>query len=380
MQFNTDFQQELENEKVQTLEAPKKAIDRSNPKLISNLTQEQLFGKEAVDGEIPTLTQDFIIEKSKQDKFIEMGQIAQEVFCTKKVSRKQVLAIESIAREITDNKEESKVIVDDHELNMFTEEPSTVEVDTVIENSRVAVDEITGKLKNSAKELAEKLLQTIDSDRAKRKDLLFTSISAFNESVTNFLCNTDKSSLEEVNLKFSRSLRWGDLMSVGLVGYYCNDDKDFERKISSFDGTYAETFLKDLLNFLQTSYNAFNVIKVFVSGCKTIVKNVANANLAISSNKEAETQDFMPTIGDLFAAFGSSKFNNFYTYLDTNIEQCYGCVKDIRESITKTTDIQELVKLTNELQHYHKQVMDCTANMAVINHVQYLVIKFLNNF
>jgi hypothetical protein len=88
----------------------------------------------------------------------------------------------------------------------------------------------------------------------------------------------------------------------------------------------------------------------------------------------------MPTIGDLFAAFGSSKFNNFYTYLDTNIEQCYGCVKDIRESITKTTDIQELVKLTNELQHYHKQVMDCTANMAVINHVQYLVIKFLNNF
>jgi hypothetical protein len=221
MQFNPDFKQELENTKIETLKAPSSKLDRNNPDLKSTLTEEQLFGKEAVDGELPKLTQDFVILKSKQDKLIEMGQIAQEVYQTKKVSRKQVLAIESLARDLVEQKEErTKVVVDSHEVNMFTEEPSSVEVETVIENSRVAVDEIVGNLKNSTTELATKIIDTIDKDRVSRKDNLQNSIAEFNTSVIEFLTEKDKDTFENVDFKFKRNLKFSDLLSIDLSAVF----------------------------------------------------------------------------------------------------------------------------------------------------------------
>jgi hypothetical protein len=258
-----------------------------------------------------------------------MGQIAQEVYQTKKVSRKQVLAIESLARDLVEQKEErTKVVVDSHEVNMFTEEPSSVEVETVIENSRVAVDEIVGNLKNSTTELATKIIDTIDKDRVSRKDNLQNSIAEFNTSVIEFLTEKDKDTFENVDFKFKRNLKFSDLLSIDLSAVRISSIADFERTISTFDGTAAESFLKTLIGYLQGSNNSYNVVRVFVNGISAVVPNSEITEKIINNSKEENSLvTYRITVGDLLAAFGDSRFNKFYTYLDSIIEENYNNIK-----------------------------------------------------
>ncbi len=382
MQFNQDFKQELENTKIETLKAPSSKLDRNNPDLKSTLTEEQLFGKEAVDGELPKLTQDFVILKSKQDKLIEMGQIAQEVYQTKKVSRKQVLAIESLARDLVEQKEErTKVVVDSHEVNMFTEEPSSVEVETVIENSRVVVDEIVGNLKNSTTELATKIIDTIDKDRVSRKDNLQNSIAEFNTSVIEFLTEKDKDTFENVDFKFKRNLKFSDLLSFELSAVRFSDNTNFERTISSFDGTAAESFLKTLIGFLQDSNNSYNVVSAFVNGVSAVVPNSEIAEKIINNSKEENSLvKYRITVGDLLAAFGDSRFNKFYTYLDSVIEENYNNIKELKENIIKATKVEDLISLSNCINICHKNILDCTGNIGVLNYIQLMIVKLLKSF
>lgn len=382
MQFNPDFKQELENTKIETLKAPSSNLDRNNPDLKSSLTEEQLFGKEAVDGELPKLTQDFVILKSKQDKLIEMGQIAQEVYQTKKVSRKQVLAIESLARDLVEQKEErTKVVVDSHEVNMFTEEPSSVEVETVIENSRVAVDEIVGNLKNSTTELATKIIDTIDKDRVSRKDNLQNSIAEFNTSVIEFLTEKDKDTFENVDFKFKRNLKFSDLLSFELSAVRYSESDNFERIISSFDGTAAESFLKTLIGYFQGSNNSYNVVRVFVNGVSAVVPNSEIAEKIINNSKEENSLvKYRITVGDLLAAFGDSRFNKFYTHLESIIEENYNNIKELKESIIKATKVEDLISLSNCINICHKNILDCTGNMGVLNYIQLMIVKLLKSF
>ena len=382
MQFNQDFKQELENTKIETLKAPSSKLDRNNPDLKSTLTEEQLFGKEAVDGELPKLTQDFVILKSKQDKLIEMGQIAQEVYQTKKVSRKQVLAIESLARDLVEQKEErTKVVVDSHEVNMFTEEPSSVEVETVIENSRVVVDEIVGNLKNSTTELATKIIDTIDKDRVSRKDNLQNSIAEFNTSVIEFLTEKDKDTFENVDFKFKRNLKFSDLLSFELSAVRFSDNANFERTISSFDGTAAESFLKTLIGFLQDSNNSYNVVRAFVNGVSAVVPNSEIAEKIINNSKEENSLvKYRITVGDLLAAFGDSRFNKFYTHLESIIEENYNNIKGLKENTIKATKVEDLISLSNCINICHKNILDCTGNMGVLNYIQLMIVKLLKSF
>ena len=138
--INQDFRNELENtnNQVETLKPPIKHNEEKNA--YNDISTQALFSHSMIEGKTPELTQDFVLLKIKQDKLVEMGQIAQEVFQTKLVCRRQIIAIESIGRELTSEieNEERKVIVSDHEVNMFTEEPSQVEVDTVIDNSQIS--------------------------------------------------------------------------------------------------------------------------------------------------------------------------------------------------------------------------------------------------
>ena len=381
MQFNQDFKQELENTKIETLKAPSSKLDRNNPDLKSTLTEEQLFGKEAVDGELPKLTQDFVILKSKQDKLIEMGQIAQEVYQTKKVSRKQVLAIESLARDLVEQKEErTKVVVDSHEVNMFTEEPSSVEVETVIENSRVVVDEIVGNLKNSTTELATKIIDTIDKDRVSRKDNLQNSIAEFNTSVIEFLTEKDKDTFENVDFKFKRNLKFSDLLSFELSAVRFSDNANFERIISSFDGTAAESFLKTLIGYFQGSNNSYNVVRVFVNGVSAVVPNSEIAEKIINNSKEENSLVNRITVGDLLAAFGDSRFNKFYTHLESIIEENYNNIKGLKENTIKATKVEDLISLSNCINICHKNILDCTGNMGVLNYIQLMIVKLLKSF
>lgn len=383
--INQDFRNELENtnNQVETLKPPIKHNEEKNA--YNDISTQALFSHSMIEGKTPELTQDFVLLKSKQDKLVEMGQIAQEVFQTKLVCRRQIIAIESIGRELTSEieNEERKVIVSDHEVNMFTEEPSQVEVDTVIDNSQTSIDRISGDLRTSAIALAEKLISTVEKDREERKEKLYKSISVFNQASIKFLEETNNSGFEEVDLKFKRNLRWGDLMSIPLrrVSYTGEEAEQYEKMISSFDGTSAETFIKDLGTFFQTSYSSFDVIRNFILGAATVITNTSEADNVIAEVQEKQVGcNTSLTIGTMFKSFGDYRFAGFYNRLENIIEEQLTAIRNTKELFNGKTDITQLLELTAQLHNQQKTILDCTANMAVLNHVQYLIIKFLSTF
>lgn len=383
--INQDFRNELENtnNQVETLKPPIKHNEEKNA--YNDISTQALFSHSMIEGKTPELTQDFVLLKSKQDKLVEMGQIAQEVFQTKLVCRRQIIAIESIGRELTSEieNEERKVIVSDHEVNMFTEEPSQVEVDTVIDNSQTSIDRISGDLRTSAIALAEKLISTVEKDREERKEKLYKSISVFNQASIKFLEETNNSGFEEVDLKFKRNLRWGDLMSIPLrrVSYTGEEAEQYEKMISSFDGTSAETFIKDLGTFFQTSYSSFDIIRNFILGTATVITNTSEADNAIAEVQEKQVSCYTSlTIGTMFKSFGDYRFAGFYNRLENIIEEQLTAIRNTKELFNGKTDITQLLELTAQLHNQQKTILDCTANMAVLNHVQYLIIKFLSTF
>ena len=383
--INQDFRNELENtnNQVETLKPPIKHNEEKNA--YNDISTQALFSHSMIEGKTPELTQDFVLLKSKQDKLVEMGQIAQEVFQTKLVCRRQIIAIESIGRELTSEieNEERKVIVSDHEVNMFTEEPSQVEVDTVIDNSQTSIDRISGDLRTSAIALAEKLISTVEKDREERKEKLYKSISVFNQASIKFLEETNNSGFEEVDLKFKRNLRWGDLMSIPLrrVSYTGEEAEQYEKMISSFDGTSAETFIKDLGTFFQTSYSSFDVIRNFILGAATVITNTSEADNVIAEVQEKQVGcNTSLTIGTMFKSFGDYRFAGFYNRLENIIEEQLTAIRNTKELFNGKTDIAQLIELTAQLHNQQKTILDCTANMAVLNHVQYLIIKFLSTF
>ena len=383
--INQDFRNELENtnNQVETLKPPIKHNEEKNA--YNDISTQALFSHSMIEGKTPELTQDFVLLKSKQDKLVEMGQIAQEVFQTKLVCRRQIIAIESIGRELTSEieNEERKVIVSDHEVNMFTEEPSQVEVDTVIDNSQTSIDRISGDLRTSAIALAEKLISTVEKDREERKEKLYKSISVFNQASIKFLEETNNSGFEEVDLKFKRNLRWGDLMSIPLrrVSYTGEEAEQYEKMISSFDGTSAETFIKDLGTFFQTSHSSFDVIRNFILGAATVITNTSEADNVIAEVQEKQVGcNTSLTIGTMFKSFGDYRFAGFYNRLENIIEEQLTAIRNTKELFNGKTDIAQLLELTAQLHNQQKTILDCTANMAVLNHVQYLIIKFLSTF
>ena len=383
--INQDFRNELENtnNQVETLKPPIKHNEEKNA--YNDISTQALFSHSMIEGKTPELTQDFVLLKSKQDKLVEMGQIAQEVFQTKLVCRRQIIAIESIGRELTSEieNEERKVIVSDHEVNMFTEEPSQVEVDTVIDNSQTSIDRISGDLRTSAIALAEKLISTVEKDREERKEKLYKSISVFNQASIKFLEETNNSGFEEVDLKFKRNLRWGDLMSIPLrrVSYTGEEAEQYEKMISSFDGTSAETFIKDLGTFFQTSHSSFDVIRNFILGAATVITNTSEADNVIAEVQEKQVGcNTSLTIGTMFKSFGDYRFAGFYNRLENIIEEQLTAIRNTKELFNGKTDITQLLELTAQLHNQQKTILDCTANMAVLNHVQYLIIKFLSTF
>lgn len=383
---NHDFQAELaalqgdniDSGKVVTLKAPQSVDERRGAD--KTIDEEQLFGANVLTGRIPELTQNFILQKSKEDKIVELGSIAQEVYTTKRVSRNQIIAFESIARELipaTKDEiaaEDRKIIVSDHEVNMFTEEPSATEVKTVIDGSQTTIDRVVSDVRNSALDLYKSLVETAKSDAVERNEKIYKSISVFNKAVSSFVKETKADALENTQIRFKRDLMWGDLMAVNLTNLKFHADQGLyaENVTAGFDGTYAETFIKELNEFLTKSNNAIVVLNNFVNGKPAIVR--------CAEEERNECTKYYFTVGQVFQAFGSEKFFNFYTHLLSTYDAQIEAAKTVSETLNGETDINKLITISSSLNNIHKTLMDINANLAVLNAVEYMVICFLAKF
>lgn len=379
---NLDFQAELEalngSKKVETFKPP---VTEQEEKLsLKSIDKEAIFGKDALVGKIPELTQSFILQKSKEDKLMELGQVAQEVFETKKISRSQVIAFESMARDLIPATEEEiasgdrKVVVSDHQVNMYTEEASTTEAATTIVNVQANIDRIVSDLRNSAIELGKQLVITAKADTVERDERVLKGVSLFNKSITAFLVETESKTLDGADIRFRRDLSWGNLMSINVCSSSNGEDENFEQRIQSFDGTSAETFVKSLFDLISYGPISFPVINNFVNG---------ECRLIRESKQLSEGEDRLPytfSIGQLFHAFGSSRFTSFYGYLSQETSTQIKAAQAAISLLEGETNIEEIVMLSDNLQHQQQCLMSINANMAVLAAVQCLMIDFLSTF
>lgn len=381
---NQDFQNEIKavngEVTVPVLKAPANDIERDQAQVV--VDDKDIFPEETMTGEVPELKNDFIILKSKEDRIIEAGQIAQEMYSTRLVSRSKIIAFESIAREVLVKKdsegnpvdsEEADVVVSDHEVNMFTEDPSAVELDTAITGSQAAIDRMVGDARNSALEVGKRLLEVIQSDRNARNECLTKGIAVFNRAVAKFLITMNSDNLESVNMKIKRSLNWGNLMAINLstakYGSDANLEQSYlEKMVKPFDGTAAETFVKEVGVFLDENVLASSVLYNFVHG---EMKLVVGGDTFTSPP---------PTFGDLFKALGSDRFPQFYMFLNGVIEDQASNVKAILTDLNGQTDIQEIIKCSSLLSNVQQTTMNAASNMSVICHVQKMLINFLENY
>ncbi len=378
--FNQDFRAELaaaNGGKVQTLKAPLGTIE--NSKAEDEVTAKELFGEDVLEGRIPAITQNFVMQKSKEDRLVEFGQLAQEVHTTQTVSRKQVLAIEEIARELVPatEGEDPKVVVSDYEVNMFTEEPSAVELDTVLNGSQATVDRVIGDLRTSAIELAEQLIKTAEDDALERNERLTKSIALFNRGCANFLRETNADSLENVQLRFRRDLDWGTLMVLSPESTLHMPDV-----LDKIRGTFAESFMQEMADLISKNLLACSVLRVFVSGKPEIIRNYRDSynNLKATREDKQVVDSYNFTVGDLFFSFGNERFSAFYSYMLEAYSLQVNAAKVYRDGLNKATTLEAVKEASFGLHNIHQCIMDINSNLAILNAVQYSIIKFLNKF
>jgi len=390
---NADFKAELSamkgEDKANTFKAPE--TDQQQAKQEYNITNKQIFGDDNTEGKVPELTQQFIVQKSNIDKMVEFGQIAQEVYTTKKICRAQILALESIARELLPATEEEvannerKVIVSDHEVNMFTEDKSAIEVDTAINGAHASTDRITSEIRNSAIKLAEQIIENDNATKVERQEKLSKSISVFNTAIIKFLQDTNSSSLENVQLKFTRDLDWGNLcgITIGSLNYRMQDPKNIENSPlnpKNFNSTYAGVFIKSLNELFSRSTIAFNVIKNFMFGTPNIVTNSLYLQNLDDDNETKFNISNNFNVGGLFRAFGSSRFNDFYTFYLNQYNEIIDEVKKLKEALNGETSVESLIKYSSSLNNLNSTLLDIESNIAVLNAIQYALIQMLVQF
>jgi hypothetical protein len=389
-QAKTEARRQEQNGAVQTLKAPGTETEKTNA-LQNSITVTQLFGDDAIEGQIPELQQDFVMLASRKDRLVELGTVAQEVYTTGKVCRQQMVAMESIARQIvpaTPEEVESdsrRVLVADSELNMYTEEPSVVEAQSTIENTRNVIDGVLGDIKNSTIALAEKICSTAQQDMGDRIPALTTGISKFNQAIIRFLDNTCNTDLVETKLKFRSGLNWGNLMAMPLEGSIYmvtarEQSAEMENSIAAFDGTAAETLFKTLGEFLAKNSLAMPVISNFISGAPNLVTNNDDKSKSIEEMTGNNYLNYTQTFGHLFATFGSQRFIDFFNVLNQFIEQEVKNCRMIAEQVNGATDIESVTKMALALQQSHSIIMAAASNMAVICEVQQLVCNFLSSY
>ncbi len=379
---NLDFQTELEalngGQKVETFKPP--VTEQEEKHSLKTIDKEAIFGKDALVGKIPELTQSFILQKSKQDKLMELGQVAQEVFESKKISRSQVIAFESMARDLIPATEEEiasgerKVVVSDHQVNMYTEEASTTEAATTIVNVQANVDRIVSDLRNSAIALGKQLVETAKTDTVERDERVLKSVSLFNKSITAFLIETQSATLDNADIRFKRDLSWGNLMGIQVGRSHNSEDASLEKRIKSFDGTSAETFVKNIFDLVGYGPMSFPVINNFVNGEFRVIRD---------SGQLPEGDDRLPytfTIGELFHAFGSSRFTGFYSFMSQEASTQIKATQSAISLLEGETSVEQIVMLSDNLQHQQQCLMNINANMSVIAAVMCLMIDFLDTF
>lgn len=394
MGLNDDVDNEFgNNDTTVVIDTPNRDDTTDN-----NVPDETIFTKGITPNRLPELDAEFVIQKSKEDRLVELAEKSAEIEQSGGISRSDVIAVESIIEDLEGNGEVAdktppvvpKPKDDDDELpepvapkqplgnpRLYTEEKSTTEFQPAMTLMRSNFEKAYNDLKASVVDLGKKLLSKADEE-IQEKRLAYAEINTqFNKNIIKFLDEYESEDLEHVKCNFTRVLKWNDLMGVSLHllrPHLISYDEDKIKAVhleDSFEGTKTGELLQSLRQLFQNDF-VFRTIGNFVYN--DLLKITTSGSVLTINPETGETKPWKEdnsatatvnyysstqTVGSLFAFIGTNKLK---TVIDARVRAYDYCKQVIRECVAKCEALE-----SNQESNIKENLEDLTALSGKIN-------------
>lgn len=366
------------NDEPVTIAQPENGAESDN-----NVKDEDIFTKGIKPRRIPQLEAEFVIQKSREDRLVQLGEKTHEISTAGGISRNDIIAIESIVEEPRPDTEqdtqpeqtteeevsEDKPVEAESPLGvnrkLYTEERSKTEYEPTVTLLKSKYEKACSDLKVSTLELADKLI-SFAKDEIQEKKISYSEISAkFNKSIVGFLTDFESTDLEDVKCSFTRSIKWSDLMTIDL--YYLS------RAPLTADEPLKDIFREELKDtkcaeFIESLESLFRSRTIY----KKIYKHITeNSNIVVEDGVrytiDDQTHEMIPTkrdpdstieetltVGSIFKFIGSNKLNDIIKIRLLAYNYCVQDIVRVKEEIinfeTNNTDENNKEKLDTLLE------------------------------
>ena len=371
MGLNDEVDNEFGNPEGRTavLDTPAHGREASN-----DVPDETIFTKGIQARRLPELDAEFVIQKSREDRLVELADKSAEIEESGGISRADVIAVESIIEDLEGNDTEAPPEQqkppeqsDEEEPppvrkqpmgnpNLYTEEKSKTEYMPALSLMRSNYEKAYTDLKATVIDLGKKLLD-VSEQELQEKRLAYTDISVqFNKNIIRFLNEYESDDLETVKCSFSKHLKWADLMGVGLylLRPHLIDYEEGRRRAevmrTDFEGTKTGEFIENLSKvFRSDSVNGTIQTVVFgdfykvTNGPKTYIIDPVTGeykpwkydNSACIGSESSFSNSC--TIGGIFGFIGTGKLS---TVIQSRIAAYDYCRQVIRDTLEKTSELE----------------------------------------
>ena len=272
---------DVDNEYGNTDETRSVVLDTPrNNEASNNVPDESIFTKGIQVRRLPELDAEFVMQKSKEDRLMELVDKSSEIEKAGGISRTDVLAVESIVEELDPPPAKPEVEHTDEEPveprrplgnpKLYTEERSTTEYQPALKLLSSNFEKAYSDLKVSVIDLGNKLLEKAEEE-IQEKRLAYVDINIqFNKSVIKFLDNYDANDLVDVKCSFTKYLKWNDLLAIpleylrGPLMLYEEEKVKSEVMLNKFKGTKTGDFLENIAKVLS-SETVYKTVTDFTS-------------------------------------------------------------------------------------------------------------------
>ena len=371
MGLNDEVDNEFGNPEGRTavLDTPARGREASN-----DVPDETIFTKGIQARRLPELDAEFVIQKSREDRLVELADKSAQIEESGGISRADVIAVESIIEDLEGNdteappeQQEPPEQSDEEETppvrkqpmgnpNLYTEEKSKTEYKPALSLMRSNYEKAYTDLKATVIDLGKKLLD-VSEQELQEKRLAYTDISVqFNKNIIRFLNEYESDDLETVKCSFSKHLKWADLMGVGLylLRPHLIDYEEGRRRAevmrTDFEGTKTGEFIENLSKvFRSDSVNSTIKTVVFgdfyrvTNGPKTYVIDPATGEYKPWGHGNSDRTVSEPsysnncTIGGIFGFIGTGKLS---TVIQSRVAAYDYCRQVIRDTLEKTSELE----------------------------------------
>lgn len=371
MGLNDEVDNEFGNPEGRTavLDTPTRGREASN-----DVPDETIFTKGIQARRLPELDAEFVIQKSREDRLVELADKSAEIEESGGISRADVIAVESIIEDLEGNdteappgQQEPPEQSDEEETppvrkqpmgnpSLYTEEKSKTEYMPALSLMRSNYEKAYTDLKATVIDLGKKLLD-VSEQELQEKRLAYTDISVqFNKNIIRFLDEYESDDLETVKCSFSKHLKWADLMGVGLylLRPHLIDYEEGRRRAevmrTDFEGTKTGKFIENLSKVFRSGSVSSTIETVVfgdfyrvTNGPKTYAIDPAtgeykpwkhdNSDCIVSEPSYSNSS----TIGGIFGFIGTGKLS---TVIQSRVAAYDYCRQVIRDTLEKTSELE----------------------------------------